>query len=287
MTLCIAWKDQHRIHLASDSRLSLPNGQTDIAIKVMTLPFIVYQALPAGTVELEVAHRRNLGICVIGSFITTYTVKELLQDVLASLQFTRYTDTSLAGLANFIKSFLDKISKEVCQVLFEKGMCQIVFTGYCPKEKQGRAFVLSTSISSSSTLVVEVNELFQKRNIEFFGSEKSRAKLLYSEYLDHSNKAVFGSLKKVIEDGSISSVGGNIQYGCLKDKDFRVFGVEDYKVDHEKKCLQIGRFIGGIIPMSDLFKKDEDFALSYNFKRPFQEEIKEFLSKGYHLCNPS
>lgn len=254
-----------------------------MAVKVMTLPLVVYHPRPAEATELKVAYRQTLGICVVGSFITTYIVKELLQDVLTSLQCTPYTDISLLGLAKFVASFLRTVSREVCQALFNKGKGQIILTGYCPIEECGRAFVLSTS-SFSSPLKVEVSELFQKCNIEFFGSGKSKANSLYN---NHSGKGILKLLKEVIEDEDTTSVGGNVQYGCLEEKDFRVFGMRDYKVDHEERCIQTGLFVGGVRVMTNLPQTDSDFVLSYTFKNPFTEEINKLLSKGYRICKPS
>lgn len=255
-------------------------GVVDTAIKVMTLPITIYEAGRQPFSDPLV--RQVLGLGVVGSFLTTYTVKETLQDVLSSLQrVPGYTDISLAAVVELISGVLQAIATGVRSVLRDKGGGQLILVGHCPVEMRGRAFVLSAR-SDESGINLESRELFGSTDVEYFGDYRATtaAETLRADVPGISGWEV---LKRVRADPQVRSVGGHLQYGLLDSADFRVLGVYDYEVDHDARELYAGFYIGGVEYRRDLNRTDSSLFVSHAFLIDQRDEINALLEAGYTL----
>lgn len=222
MTLCIAWRQQHAIHLASDSRLTIAeNSYADVGIKVLPLP---YRILEPGTgdnsLSRQVAFQGELGLCFAGSAVNSLMIKESVATLLLDLQYAPgYTDVSLKSISAFIFSAYKLISKQICETAIgSKGVADFIICGQCPSTSTLRAFKFSTDINNTHSL----SEVLVTSKHEFLGSG--------SAHVDTKTELVrnveyLSLLRDVINDSSVPSVGGNIQYGTLHLNQFKTYGI--------------------------------------------------------------
>jgi hypothetical protein len=222
VTLCIAWKQEQAIHLASDSRLTIANNSyADVGIKVLPLPYRILQPANQDSSQArEVAYQGQLGMCFAGSAVNSLMIKESVAAVLQDLQYAPgYTDVSLKGISEFIFKAYKLISQEICKTAVgHKGIADFIVCGQCPMSGLLRAFKFSTDINNVHSL----NEVLTESKHEFLGSgachvNRSTSLIRNIDYLN--------LLQEIIRDESIPSVGGNIQYGTLHNNGFKVFGI--------------------------------------------------------------
>lgn len=226
MTLCMAWKNNETVHFASDSRLTVTQGSfADVGIKISTLPITIYAPVRENNYDSRtVAHNAVLGMCFAGSFVNSLTIKESIAEILKSLQHVPgQTDISMDGIASFVFKVYQMISKEVCKTaLGSNGIASILIGGYCTKKKAVRVFHLSTDPYFYHT----INEVLTDRNHFFVGSGARQAEDDLPQ--NPTNTDYLNILKSVINDDSLPTVGGNIQYGCFKGASFVVHGMYEH-----------------------------------------------------------
>jgi hypothetical protein len=223
MTLCIVWRDGSNIKFVSDSRVTFTlNGEvSDSGIKVVRIPFNIYGPTEPSGAKPPLILSGDLGMAFAGSPIGAFMVKEALAELLFSIQvIPTFHDYGMDGIADFIFCAYEVISKDLCAALLEKGRTCIVFAGYCPRQKQLRAFRIETDDQNErhKSEVLACGE-----NIEIFGSGRGAALKLIKN--GATERDIVKSLQAVIEDPDVPSVGGNIQYGSFLDSKFRPVGV--------------------------------------------------------------
>ncbi len=223
MTLCMAWKSDDTVHFASDSRLTIAkDSYADVGIKVLTLPLtILNPAQQDSNAPRTIALQTDLGMCFAGSAVNSLMIKESIVEVLKGLQHAPgYTDTSMEGIANFVFTAYKIISKEICQTSIGKnGIADILIAGQCTQAKSLRVFQLSTDRLNKHT----ITEILTDRAHVFLGT----GAVVAEENLPQSpnDRDYFNVLKLVIEDNTVPTVGGHIQYGCFKGHKFVVYGL--------------------------------------------------------------
>jgi len=228
MTLCIAWKNNGIVHFASDSRLTIAkNSFADVGVKVLSIPYhILHPAEEKCGNNRSVAFEGELGMCFAGSAVNSLTIKESLVEVLKTLQHVPgHTDTSMASLAKFIFTTYRVISQRVCETsIGRNGTASIMIGGLCPIEKSVRVFLFSTDAQNNHSC----KEILTDANHEFLGSGKDVAERNLPQNptdIDYMN-----ILKLVIDEPSVESVGGNVQYGEFKNDQFVVYGIMELGV---------------------------------------------------------
>jgi len=223
VTLCMAWRRDGTVHFASDSRLTVAtNSYADVGIKVLSLPFTVLQPAQSGSNQPQaIAFSGQLGMCFAGSAVSSLTLKESVVEILRSLQHAPgYTDTSMAGLANFVFTAYKMVSRTVCQTaLGANGRASILIGGMCQELGYVRVFHLSTDSSN----IHSIKEVLTDKEHEFIGSGKDAAENDLPQ--TPADGDYFNVLKSVIDDATIPNVGGQVQYGCFKDSQFVVYGL--------------------------------------------------------------
>lgn len=163
-------------------------------------------------------------MCFAGSAVNSLMIKESVAAVLQDLQYAPgYTDVSLKGICEFIFKAYKLISKEICKTAAgPKGVADFIVCGQCPSTDLLRAFKFSTNRNNVHSL----NEVLVESKHEFLGSG--------SAHVDRNATLVrnidyLSVLRDIIDDESIESVGGNIQYGTLHNNDFTVYGIVELK----------------------------------------------------------
>lgn len=221
MTLCVVWRDGTNIKFASDSRLSFGSaGVTDFGIKIVRIPFNIYGPNePNG--EKPLLFCGDLGMAFAGSAIGTLMVKEVLVEVLYSVQcIPTFHDYSMDGIADFVFLAYEVISKDLCATIYEQGRTCIVFAGYCAMQKKLRAFRIETD-SQNQRHKCEV--LIGDADIEIFGSGVDSARRQMPN--GANEREIIAVVQAVVDDPAVPSVGGNIQYGSFAGSRFRPMGV--------------------------------------------------------------
>lgn len=222
MTLCAVWKENEKVHFASDSRLTLAtNSYADIGIKVLSLPYRIYSPQDSyGACTLDVTG--ELGMCFAGSAVSSLFVKESIAEVLKKLQYApSYSNISMSGLANLIFTAYRLISIEVCRTsIGENGRAAIVIAGWCTEKERVRTFSMETDSNNEHSykeILTGPNEYL------FIGSGKKKAEAVLSSR--SSSIDYLNALKAVIDDPQEDSVGGSIQYGQFEGREFKISGI--------------------------------------------------------------
>lgn len=271
MTLCLAWRHDGDIHFASDSRISFGGGNyVDVGVKVLSLPVKIYHPLELDK-EYVPTYTFTLGICYAGDVISIYNVNESLREVLQNLQFDpRHANISMNSICNIISFFYENVSRKICEQLREDGISLFMVTGYCLKDKLQKTYKFTLDISDYPIKAKYEEILNKDGEYEVIGSGKSKAE----EIIKNNSPDYFKVLQTVIEDKSVSSVGGAIQYGVATNEhhDFETYGLA-YTVKDQEGYLDSKLILRGIeVYNGEFSKKFGNIYLAYHFIKPFGEE---------------
>lgn len=261
MTLCVIWKCGDQVHFASDSRLSVNAAHTDVAIKVLPVPYRIYSPNDQSGVN-SLDFQGELGMCFAGSAVNSLFLKESIAEVLKYLQYAPpYTNKSMDGIAKFIFRAYTIISREICSILYEKGLTAIAIAGLCPEENRFRTYLLETDCRNEHSYK-EV--LTQSGEHKFIGLEKSKKKAEAALPNNPHNIDYLSALQSIIDDPDEDTVGGAIQYGTFKSGKFETCGIVNY---HDG---DVHYWRGGLDINSNEFTGSYDtFISSYPFIDPF------------------
>jgi hypothetical protein len=275
MTLCLAWKTNGHVHLASDSRISFGDDRyVDIAIKVFSIPVNIYSAIDAQTRRQTLAYNHILGMCFSGSTTNAYLVKESINEVLQHLQYTPDIELSMLNIGQLIAQFHEHTSRIICEQIGNRGIAEFILSGYCLATNRIRVFKYLINTSSFPIRVV-LSEILAQDGIEYMGSGVRQARHIFEQ---SPNMSKFSLIKQIINDSTIPSVGGNIQYGKFNDNDFQIYGVLDYENEPNGQLRTRFNLRG-----TELYKEDfrAPFHIDYPFISPFQREIDDALSRRH------
>jgi len=214
VTLCIAWRDSHGFHMASDSRITVATNSTaDVAIKLLRVPCQIYGPSVSGAPELRYDH--DIALLFAGSSITSLIVKESLEEVLKLLQAVPgYTRIAFDKIAKICFVAYRQISQQTAStVLAENAHAEIHLAGHCPERNRIRVFRFSTDRRTNEHRQTEV--LLQDMGHVLSGSAKELAR---QQTLNGCSP--FAALRHVIDQQLDPAVGGPIQYGTFEGNRF-------------------------------------------------------------------
>ena len=282
MTLVAAWREGDTLHLASDSRLSFSQqGSVDVGLKVHPLPLRIFLPNPLR----EPFHDGSIGVVLVGSFISTVSVKDPLMTLLGNLQFVPgYMNPTLEEVARIVAYLLETVGGEVCRVMAWRGTGQVIIVGKCPEKRVEQCFSISLK-PIDNHLEAEIRQELQDVEVSFFGDRE--AKEAAERELGHqapTRRSVLRVLKSICLDECYSNVGGPIQYGRTEGERFFQKGVRDYFPDPEGKKIRVGFFFGGFELYSQKYMHDgTPLHLHVPAICPFEEEISDYLSGEFEL----
>lgn len=233
MTVSILWRSEGRLHLASDSRMSFGTaGSTDVGVKVMRLPIRILGCDTDEAGELNILFARTYGFAFAGSLSNAATFKQFIEDLLLDVQYVDTgTPLSFERICDFLCHFSERISTEVVSRLAEQGQYTFLLAGYCPlaQRLRGARFTLAQDAGRSVASFEEVAQ--EDGQYVAVGSGKT-------EFEKHiagqavTWRSVLLALNKVIDEGLVDSVGGDLQYGSFrKDGNFSVSGIMRISVE--------------------------------------------------------
>ena len=277
MTLCIAEKRGNAIYFVSDSRIAFEHNHIDFGVKIFKLPVVVRSATSSVTGTSELLYNHTLGLCVIGSTVNSYLVKETVFEILQNLQYCGIiVDFSMESFCKIITKIYEKFSRDICNIMDRRGIAQLVLGGYCPELNRIRMFHFELE-DSSHPITAKVSEILEEPGMKFFGSGAKKAK----EFFAAEPNNCFHILRSVINDPAITSVGGPIQTGIFEGNDFEIKGVEDYLLT-QHGMFEYRHSLRGINLYTEQFEQLElGFHVSYNFLAPFGNDLRKATSDRF------
>lgn len=233
MTVSILWRSEGRLHLASDSRMSFGTAvSTDIGVKVMRLPIRIRGCDVDENGDLNILFAKTYGFAYAGSLSNAVTFKQFIEDILLDVQYVdAATPLSFEIICDFLCHFSERISTEVVSRLAEHGQYTFLLTGYCPlaQRLRGARFTLAQDAGRSIASFEEVAQ--ESGQYVVVGSGKAE----FEKHIagqDVTWRSVLLALNKVIDEGVVDSVGGDIQYGSFEmNRDFSVSGIMRISVE--------------------------------------------------------
>lgn len=227
MTLSILWRSEGRLHLASDSRMSFgQNGSVDVGVKVMRLPIRVVGTDLDQAGNINILFERTYGFCYAGSIVNAATFKHLIEDLLVDVQYVR-TDVPLSfgELCRYLCQYSEMVSTEIVSRLVEMGGYTFFVAGLCPSTNRLRGARFKLSQVDGHTVAV-FEEVAQDEG-EYVAVGKGAPEFDRLSAGQPANlRSVLLALNRVIDERTIDSVGGDIQYGTFKkDGNFAVSGI--------------------------------------------------------------
>lgn len=274
MTLVIAHKTGKQISLSSDSRITFGTaGHIDYGIKIFTVPVKIYSPTRAETNTSDIVYDYKLGLAIVGSAMNSYTVKESVFEILQNLQYIPgYSDLSMDGIASIVFKVFNKTTLDFGQLMQKNGISILVLTGLCPISAKIRVFKFYCDITNYP-IEPSYEEILKDDGVEFFGSGKTEAEIIYK---DNPALSPLHIIRQVIKEGEVETVGGGLQYGEFEYNNFRIFGVEDYSLNTDGTFKEYLYTLRGINLYKDEFESwDEGFHIAYSFIRPFEREIQQ------------
>ncbi len=283
MSLCIAWRDENdNLHISSDSRLNFTgSNSTDLCPKIVRFPVKIYSPTKDNGEPSELLFEFDYGFGFVGSFVTSFILKESIFDILNSIQcIPGITDNSMENICEIIKKFFEIISKDICEQLANKGISEIIIIGYCPNDKRQKSFLLTID-TSNFPITTDIKEILSSKEVLFFGSGQKRAEEIFK---NSSNHSLLKILKIVINDEDTPTVGGGLQYGHIVDNNFKIFGIQDYIVNDSEKKLNVFFHLRNIsLYEKTLAFQSKSFIYSQKFILPFKDEIDDYINKNYEV----
>ncbi|MES2686246.1 MAG: hypothetical protein V4706_05445 [Pseudomonadota bacterium] len=225
MTLAIAWRSEGRIHLASDTRITLGDNQySDVGIKVIAVPVIVTDTGGLGPGISEI-FRQSYGFAYAGSFVNAGTFCEVIGELLQHVQYVQEKGTlSFLTICDFLVEYSSYISTEICAYLTRHGRYEFFFTGFCPKEQRLRAARFRFEHADGHAQATYDEIIRSEGEYVAIGSGASNAEARIKE--DRDYRSMLLVLNEVIDSKEVPSVGGDLQYGSFgKDRNFGISGI--------------------------------------------------------------
>ena len=282
MSLCVAWRWQNTLCLASDSCISIDaNNPKNCGIKVLQVPIRVISPIENATGHFDIVFQGTYGLCFAGRFLTAYLVKESISELLFNLQFVgRRADLTFEKLSQVVFSGFSRVLQDLGEL-----DADFILAGCCPSDGKTHAAKFFRDTDTSLKWIEILTE--RPFSIESMGSGETAFQIVFDEMRKQEQRvhiAVFETMEKVIASGTIPSVSGAIQYGQLEaGGDFRLFGVLDYA--RSDKQLQVRKMFRGM-ELETVYEGENlnDLHVHYSFIDPFVKKKERILAElGIHL----
>jgi len=218
MTLVAVWKfddESDRIHAIADTRIGqsgTSNILTEHGPKILPLTLVCKKPGRSGAFDEEVL-RAEFGFAYSGSTLSALCTHAL----------TNVLCQNLGGVPEAAIPSMDDIASMVAKVALTyireiESVFSAVLFGHCPITRQSLAFELQPVLSPGELVALNVTKhILEKTNVVVIGSRTDlfRAKLdtvrSTAEHPIIFSDAPIIALRSLIQEGQISSVGGNIQ----------------------------------------------------------------------------
>lgn len=276
MSLCVAWRYEDVFCLASDTCVSV--GQRTMpfgCIKVLAVPVKVVGPINFHSREADIVYERTMGFAYVGGFLGSFLLKEIVADILSHLQTLDPDSVSMEKISAFVFRFYEHFVEQMESEL-GSGDMDFFFGGWCPTAHSIKMYKFHMDFVTQKPTYREV---LNKSPFSFdaIGGGEPLFRKHMSEDLQKGDRKVHfdvaRNIKRVIEDESVPSVGGTIQFGDFQDDgEFVLVGVQDPIFENGEvvpKSYVRGTDLDVIRSAEDL----SDLSVTYSFKAPFQDEM--------------
>lgn len=277
MSLCIAWRWNETVCLATDSRISIDAVHpTDCGIKVLQVPVRVISPIDASTGRFDTIFESVYGLCFAGRFVTAYLVKESISELLFHLQFVGVRENlSFHKICEVVFACFSRVMDQLIDL-----DADFILAGCCPSD--GRSLAVKFFRDQNGDL--KWSEILSKRpfSYEAIGAGADGFCVLFDVLRKTEEKvhfAAFDAMDRILSRNTIPSVGGAVQYGHVEfGREFRLFGVFDYSLSENE--VQIHQTLRGM-NLKELYEgKDSlDLHVHYDFVDPFQAKKKRIYAE--------
>jgi hypothetical protein len=264
--------------VVTDSRASLGAAYVDIAPKLASVRVRISGPRSSDEDDVALVFERSLGIAVIGSLVTSQSVLGVLRPILERLNgIPTKMDGSLNAIVQVIAEVLKRVSRAACEVMFERGVAELLVLGECPVSGTSEAYHLKFD-GSTYPINISVSLVDVTSGPKFFGSGAHRAERIL---LSNPKAQPFRIVKEVCLDNGERTVGGAIQYGAVYRKEFVLYAVQDYEPNGDSGQVEIGHFIGGV-ELSGIRDAigTSGMALGGEFIRPFLPDVTQLEARN-------
>ena len=208
-------------------------GSTDIGVKVMRLPVRILGCDLDDTGALIPLFAKTYGFAYAGNLSNAATFKQFIEDILLDVQYVDTgTPLSFEVICDFLCHFSERISTEVVSRLAEQGQYTFLLAGYCPlaQRLRGARFTLAQDAGRSVASFEEVAQEEGQYVAVGCGVTEFEKHIAGQEVCW---RTVLLTINKVIDEGLVASVGGDLQYGSFeKNGNFTVSGIT--RISHEE-----------------------------------------------------
>ncbi|MDO6435749.1 hypothetical protein Q4E93_34360 [Flavitalea sp. BT771] len=235
MTLCLAWGRNGEISLASDSRLTDPQGNvsTDIATKIFTIGVKIFASN-----RRQVLFNHSYGMCFAGSYVNGSIVADTMSELLSSLVFTDNGPVDADTIAQIAYGIYQDVCKHLMEINRHRGLSDIWLAGHCPQTGRNRLFKFSWELNEQKDGIhFHYVEEDIGNQLLFLGDQVAIARAMELSQQIKFERGIFTSgyteyhlLQNIIEDNKIPTVGGSMQTGHILGNSFKQFGMVDYEL---------------------------------------------------------
>lgn len=268
MTMCVFWKDgSNNIHMASDSRLNNGTSKLDHCLKISTLSCDLYEPISSNQNKSHLKGSIKLAVSFCGGFVSAYTIKESLAEILNKMVFA--PDTSIVSMdliTNVALKVYEKITRAINAYRMNgDDICAFYIAGFCPLSKKMEMYKLECKVDQVKEEVNFVKEkCFQNEPYVIVGSGAQH--LRKTDTLSNHVKNAFSKnketpyldlLSSVITDESCDSVGGSIQYAKCDNNDVIIYGMYENNngdIRYMRAGVDINELINDVAPLNVAFE---------------------------------
>lgn len=278
MTLCLAWKQNNQINLATDSRSGHDGSYNDTTPKLFALRVKIIT--PDGQNSSRTDYEQTIGICYSGMVSDSIKIIEFVSEAMQNLDYVpEYMDLSLENICQFFGYYFQTVAISTKLAYDIDPDMNFLISGYCPKLKEVAIYHLTLYPTGDEEYDLSLDRVLEDpEEIVSIGSGSDRARAALDDIQPIKSTEVLKVLRSVCIDDD-DDVGGFIQYGMFEEKDFKIFGIQDYHIDDLGE-LEILYTYRGILTLKGNFEVDEKrFQMRMRYLCPFEAEIDEHLFK--------
>ncbi|ART07450.1 hypothetical protein B8O08_22395 [Klebsiella variicola] len=258
MTMCVFWKDKdNNIHIATDSRLNNDSSALDHCLKISRLNCEIHECNDISGGDKVFIKNIKLAISFCGGFVSAYTIKESLTEILNKMVLVPdSSNISMDLITDVALTVYEKVIRDAVQYFIGKvGACNFYIAGFCPISNEVEMYKLGVREHDSQTGFDCFKEkCFQNTDYIIDGSGAGFLKQtdsLDNHYLKayriNNQKPLLDLLLSVIEDEGCASVGGAIQYAKCEHDNIIIHAMYDHKngaVRYMRGGVDINELIG-------------------------------------------
>ncbi|MGX9431793.1 hypothetical protein [Bradyrhizobium sp. LeoA1S1] len=237
MTLVAVWRTDDRLMAIADTRIIRAPGNvlTEHGPKLLPLNIVCRQPGPAGFFNRDV-YRANVGFAYSGATLSALAAHALANTLLSKLiGETGAPPPSLHEIAYFVAGASAEYMRDVGQLSGQGGLFSAVVFGWCPQQKNLRAFELRPLIEGArfqvnvdERVLVPITVGGAAQSVVVIGTSVARLTQEIDRQLASAQHPIVArdtpkrALRSLIDQGVDVAVGGSIQQAWATVNGFEI-----------------------------------------------------------------